>query len=375
MQANPAQQGEPPGRASSGFRRIGAHGPRETTVRFPLADWIDAHPECRYDLATSGMRGSIPPPRWPARRPGSDPVEVLREELAEHLGVDPGRVALAHGASEANALVMGYLAREIGRHGRRPVARVRYPEYPPLFEAARSLGFRVRGDRAAADLAVVSRPRNPEGDLWPEDEVARFASGSRHLLVDETFREFAGVPTLSAKDRPRVWTTGSFTKFFGADELRVGFAVTPPDVPPGFLRYVGLLSDEIAPASTWRALELVRRFETVRRSVRRVLDRNRQAFREVFPGEAVPAAPLWFDRLPTGTGRALAERSLARSVLVAPGEFFGAPGGVRLALTRRSCPQGLRAYRRTRDEFVRAHRGRRGSGRSTAPRGARPSAR
>ena len=74
-------------------------------MRFPLADWIDGHAECRHDLATSGMRGSVPAPAWPSRRPAAGAVDELHAELAEHLRVDPDRLALAHGASEANAWV------------------------------------------------------------------------------------------------------------------------------------------------------------------------------------------------------------------------------------------------------------------------------
>jgi histidinol-phosphate/aromatic aminotransferase/cobyric acid decarboxylase-like protein len=313
-------------------------------MRFPLADWIDAHADCRYDLASSGMRGSVPPPPWPARRPSRDVEGELRRELANHLEVDPERLFLAHGASEANAWVLGYLARELGRAGRSPVLRVQYPEYPPLFDTARAHGFVVRRDRGPAAVAAVSRPRNPEGDLWSDAEVARFADGAGHLLVDETFREFTESRSVAAAGTPRLWATGSFTKFYGADEARVGFAVTPPEVPERFVRYVGLVSDELAPGSAAMALGLLRRFASVRRSVRRVVDRNLRALAAAVPATRLPAAPLYFDRLGQGTGRRLAERCLSASVLVCPGAYFGEPRGVRICLTRRNFPEALRVY-------------------------------
>ena len=316
--------------------------------RFPLADWIDSHPNCRYDLATSGMRGSVAPPPWPAKRPPRELEAELRCELADHLRVPVGRLFLSHGASEANAWVLGYLAGELRRAGGAPTCRVELPEYPPLRDAAQAVGFRLRSDGALAGAAVTSNPRNPEGELWSEERVARFADGTRHLLVDETFREFADRPTLARAGLARLWTTGSFTKFYGADEARVGFVVAPPEVPERFARYVGLVSDELPPASAAMALALLRRFHTVQRSVRRVFERNASALASAFPGHRPPAAPLFFDRLGRSTGHSLAEACLAGSVLVCPGEYFGEPRGVRIALTRRNFPRGLRAYLRAR---------------------------
>jgi len=313
-------------------------------MRFPLADWIDGHAECRHDLATSGMRGSVPAPAWPSRRPAAGAVAELHAELAEHLRVDPDRLALAHGASEANAWVLGFLGRTIARGGRTAVARVRLPEYPPLFDTARAVGFRLVDGDEPSDLGIVSRPRNPEGDLWSEEALADFARGSRHLLVDETFREFAEVPSVAARAGRGVWATGSFTKFFGADEVRVGFAVCPPGPEREFARYVGVVSDEVAPGSAAMALALLRTLPTVRREVRRVLDRNVAAFRRAYPGSPAPAAPLYFDRTAAVGGRALARRCLRASVLVCPGDLFGDPRGVRVTMTRRGFPTALAAY-------------------------------
>ncbi len=316
-------------------------------MRFPLRDWIDAHAGVRFDLASSGMRGSIPPARWGPARPRPGVADELVRELADHLKVDRRRLFLAHGASEANGWVLGFLARTSGRHP--PVCRVELPEYPPLYEAARAVGYRVRSDRRAAGTAVVSRPRNPEGDLWSEDRLERFGRGARQLLVDETFLEFAGAPSVSAAGRAGRWSTGTFTKFFGGDDVRVGWAVAPPEATDRFGRYVGLVSDELGPRSITAALDLLRRLPAVRAAVRRVVDPNFRALRAAFPDARKAVAPLWFDRPGRESGRALAERCLAASVLVCPGELFGDPSGVRITLTRRRFPAALRAYTAVRD--------------------------
>jgi len=312
--------------------------------RFPLGDWIDEHRDCRYNLAVSGMRGSVPAPPWPVRRPPETVLERLHEELAAYLGVPPGRLAVAHGASEANGWVLGFLRKKLGRGRTAPLARFRFPEYPPLFDGARAFGFRIGSAPGHADLAVVSRPRNPDGSLWTTDELGAFAEGSRSLLVDETFREFAGVPSVARRGTPGLWASGSFTKFFGADDARVGFAVAPPGDAREFAAYVGLVSDEIAPASAAMALALLRRVGRIRRQVHRVLDRNVATFRAAYAGSKPPVAPLFFDRTAPVTGRSLARRCLRSSVLVCPGELFGTAGGVRVTMTRRDFPRALAAY-------------------------------
>ena len=294
------------------------------------------------------MRGSVPSPRWPSRAPGPSVLRELQTELADRLGVEPRRVLLSHGASEANAWILGYAARRGRARGNAPVLRVRFPEYPPLYDGARAQGYRVRRGSAPADVAAVSRPRNPGGELWGEEEVVRFADGARHLLVDETFREFAGVRSLASSGARGLWATGSFTKFFGADEIRVGFAVAPPEEARGFTDFVGLVSDEVAPASAAAALDLLRRLPTIRRQVAAVVDRNRRALAAAVPGLAAPVGPMFFDGLGSRSGDTLARRCAAASVLVCPGSFFGAPHGVRVCLTRRRFPAALRAYLKVR---------------------------
>ena len=318
-------------------------------MRFPLKDWIDAHAGCRHNLGESGMHASVRQP--PASRVRFD-RSVLTElglELAEELRVGPERLFLTHGATEANALITFHLTRAVS--GRVPTGRVLLPEYPPLVELLDVAGARLAPSPRSADLAIVSRPRNPEGDLWSRARLFAWAKGARHLLVDETFREFTGERSLSGLGERGLWTTGTFTKFFGADHLRVGFAVAPPEEAAGFGRLVGLAVDELAPASAAGALRLLREAGRIRAEARSVHERNRAYLRRADPGSPDPAGPVYFDRR-AGDGDRLAEACLRASVLVCPGRFFGDADGVRVGLTRRSFPRDLDAYLRVRDRWV-----------------------
>lgn len=314
-------------------------------MKFPLADWIDAHPGVRYDLARSGMAGSI-------RRPALTPAELrsadeeeLRAELAESLGVAPDRIFLTHGATEANAWVEFFVARTLGR--RPGSCRVALPEYPPLFDGPRAAGFEVTARDGPVDLAVISQPRNPEGDEWALERLFAWAAGARHLLVDETFREFGERRTLSAQPRERLWSTGSFTKFYAGDDLRVGYVVAPEGEQKAFGRFVGLFADELPPTSVAGALSALRHRARIREEVQRLLSANRRALARAFALPVPPVGPVWFDR--TGDrSTELVARLLSASVLVCPGAYFGEPGGLRICLTRRTFAGDLAAYRAVR---------------------------
>ncbi len=332
-------------------------------MTFRLGAWIDDHSTCRHNLALSGMRGSVRAVPFP--RPRGDPDE-LRDRLARLSGVGPERLFLTHGATEANALVAAFVGARSAR--RAAVCRVRFPEYPPLFDLPRALGFRLDTGRRPARLAVVSQPRNPEGDLWSVDRLLAWASGADHLLVDETFREFGPGRSVASLARRRVWTTGTFTKFYGGDDVRVGYVIAPSEERDDFHQFHGVAADEVAPGSIASALALLDDRARLVREVRSIVGRNRRALRRWLPEAAVPIGPVYFDRAIREPSETLAGRCLAASVLICPGGFFGDARGARICLTRRSFPVDLDAYLVVRDGGGRPGRSTRGG--STT--GARP---
>lgn len=308
-----------------------------------LAEWIDSHPGVRHNLGLSGMVGSIEHPTPSPSDLRSADADDLRRLLAADLRVDPRRLFLTHGATEGNAAVLEFLAYRTRGRPRRTV-RVAWPEYPDLFDMATLVGFRPSAPVGPATVAVLSQPRNPEGDLWSRERILSYSEGAEHLLIDETFREFAGAPSWLDRLAGRLWTTGTFTKFYAGDDLRVGFVVAPEAERAPFERFHSLAFDRLPPYSVAGALLAFRARSTIRRSVDRVLEANRAAYRAAFPGEATPRGPVAFDRHGLSDGNAVAERCLAASILVCPGRFFGDPHGVRICLTRRTFPADLKAY-------------------------------
>jgi aspartate/methionine/tyrosine aminotransferase len=311
-------------------------------VRFPLADWIDSHADCRHNLGESGMHGTVAHPRPSAARLRSATSEELVRALADLIGVATDRVFLTHGATEANAWAMTYLSHRRAQRGGR--CRVEFPEYPPLFEVARSLGFRVVTTAGPSALAIISQPRNPAGDLWSADRLRAWSRGARATLVDETFREFTSAASVQRLGLRGLWSTGSFTKVYGADDLRVGFVVPPEEDRDAFARFHGLVTDQIPPFSVAGALATLAVRPRILRDVRAVIGRNQRLWRRATPGAPPLAGPVAFDDPVPSGGDRFARRCLRSSILVCPGSFFGRSSGVRVGLTRRSFPRDLAAY-------------------------------
>ena len=323
-------------------------------MSFPLAEWIDAHPDVPHHLSHSGMLRSLRTLGRALRdRPEPDP-EALRESLGRLYGVPAARVFLSHGASEANALVLQYHARSLSRStGRAPRLYTPRPEYPPIPDAGRLLGFRPVASPDSADLVACSAPRNPEGTRRTPSEIERWAGEGRALLVDQTFREFTDDPAWTRRGLERLWLTGSFTKIYGADALRVGYAIAPEPDRDAFAELHGLLLNKIPDHSITGARAILAHREAILAEARALFRRNVDALRSTIEGVPPLAAPVWFDRGRAGLdGDRLAQAALRAGVLVCAGSFFGEPRGVRICLTRRSFPADLAAYERVRARFL-----------------------
>jgi len=353
--------------------------PEERRPKFPLADWLDDHEGVPHNLGTSGMRGELRSLGKILRAPRPASESEVRGLIADGHGVDPRRVFLTHGATEGNAVVLLALHRLFRRElGRSPRARFQYPEYPPLFEAARFVGFRLVGAGEAADLEVLSEPNNPTGLLRGAPEVERRRAGCVALLADETFRRFTDAPSLTRSSLPGAWVTGTLTKAFGADEVRLGWVIAPPGGEEILAPVVGQLTDGLAHASLAQAAALLRSSRQVLAETRAVFRANLRALRRRVPASPRLSAPVWFDRGDSGLpGDRLAKEALAVGVLVAPGSMFRDPTGVRVGLTHRSFPADLEAYLEVRARLTGSGSGRsrwrpRPSSRNAGPRSTPP---
>lgn len=168
----------------------------------------------------------------------------LRALLAAEAGLDPKGVLLAAGAANALFLVAITL---LGREDHLVVVRPNYAtnlETPfaigcPVTHIDLSLeeGFRLDPARVAAAvrsntrLISVTTPHNPTGtELDAQTLAALVALAEKtgcHLLVDETYREMAGLSLpIAASLSDRAISVSSVSKTYGLPGIRVGWALS-----------------------------------------------------------------------------------------------------------------------------------------------------
>ena len=136
------------------------------------------------------------------RYPAEQDVGVATETLAQAMGVDPGRVLLTNGGSEAIALVAAELA----------CGWVDEPDF--------SLYRRHLAHLDPAASRFRSDPHNPTGELaGPRD---------RADVWDEAFYPLAtGRWTRGDADQGGSLVVGSLTKLFACPGLRLGYVLAP----------------------------------------------------------------------------------------------------------------------------------------------------
>lgn len=214
-------------------------------------------------------------------------------------------------------------------------------------------GYDVDLDALAARLTprtravLITNLHNPSGTWLPPARIAAVAEAVAKvgavLLVDEVYADFAaatGAPPAGTV-APNVVTVSSLTKVFGLFALKFGWMAGDADLiarlkaaaPDGDMG-VSKLSHAVAA----HVLETPAPFEAHWRSVlaatRPVVERHVQALVAdgLLAGDLPPYGCMHFPRVVgVDDTLALAQRLLAEfDVLVAPGEYFGAPGHIRI---------------------------------------------
>lgn len=197
-------------------------------TRFPAAPepWIDLSTGINprgYPIAT------IPEDLW-RRLPDQAALASLEAAAAAaYRAMPPAHVVAAPGTQALIQLLPRLLpARRVA------VLGFGYEEHPASWRAAGAAVSIVETGAAlaAADIAVVTNPNNPDGRLADPDALlalaGTLAARGGTLVVDEAF---ADTRDTSCSLVPRLPATGalvlrSFGKFFGLAGLRLGFAVT-----------------------------------------------------------------------------------------------------------------------------------------------------
>lgn len=298
--------------------------------------------------------------RYASAFAGGNPYVV--GELARRYGVSEDQVLCTTGATGALSL----LYRALLRPGDRVL--VENPAFDIFHTLARSQGFAVdqferTGPRFTIDLEalalairpetrliVVSNLHNPSGMATPNlAPLARLAEERGiYLVVDEVYADYAGdeaqiVPV--AQLSPDAISISSLTKTYGLSTLRCGWIVTSA---PTIAR-IRALADEIEfgisnLSHALAALVLERREtfdgyrDAIMRRARPIIESYHAHWRAegLVQGELSGDSCIAFPRLvgiddTLGFSEWLADRY---GVIVAPGEYFGRAGHIRIGFAR-----------------------------------------
>ncbi len=136
-----------------------------------------------------------------------------------------------------------------GRAASSVKAAILSPTYAEHAQACRMAGFKtVETDDfdalSQADLALVVNPNNPDGRFTPDSDLLalshKLAAKGGMLILDEAFRDVLDEPSALVADvHVGLSVLRSFGKFYGLAGIRLGFAVTEPDLAQGLRQRLG----------------------------------------------------------------------------------------------------------------------------------------
>lgn len=276
--------------------------------------------------------------------------------VARRYGVEPENVICTTGATSAMAMaIRAYV--EPGDHV--IVETPCFDLLPGLAAAAgatisyiprRAPDFRVDPQELAGlvssrtRLVLLTHLHNPSGasldDAAVTDLAAALPEGVR-IVIDEVYGDFAGPAPAKAVLSPKIISVGSLTKAQGLFALKCGWAIAAPDE----VRRILDASDQgdwgvskLSHAVAARVLESIAPFDAHWRELlarsRPVIERHAQAMvaEGLLAGEPPPHGCMYFPQVVgVSDTRALTDWLWAEHrLVVAPGEFFGLPGHVRL---------------------------------------------
>lgn len=326
-----------------------------------------------YDLAASGMKpATMAELGLPASLEDPSAWGTLRARIAEHNGVPLDEAVPTLGTT--HALFAAYAA--LVSPGDEVL--LESPSYEPMWRIPEGLGARVHrfvrppAERFALDpervaAAITARTRvvaitnlhNP-GGVRASDEAMRAIAGiaaahGAHLLVDEVYAAFDDLALPGGGGRavwrgsarhlaPNVVVASSLTKGYGLGNHRIGWVLAPPAVAS---RAADAVVSTLGHAPLPHACLGVHAFDRLEALAARARDDLRgkreavAAWLATRPDLAwsAPTAGLFGFVTPRVAAGAeprdlvpVIERgALEHGVLVAPGAFFGAPEGFRLA--------------------------------------------
>lgn len=289
----------------------------------------------------------------------SDGNRYVANAICARYRVKPEQIVTTTGVTSALSMIVKALAKPgdevlIERPGfdlltsiaREAGAKVAFMGRPaPEFKI--DIGALARQLTSRTKLAIVTNLHNPSGTHLTPDEIQAIAnilaSVGAALVVDEVYADFAR-PVYSepaATLAPNIISTNSLTKVFGLHALKCGWMIASPellariqnDSAEGDLG-ISKLSHAVAAHVLESASVFDKRWQKILAATRPVMNRHIAAMRAdgLIEGELPEFGCMYFPKIRSADDTLALARTLWHrdGILVAPGEYFGAPGHVRI---------------------------------------------
>jgi histidinol-phosphate aminotransferase len=186
-------------------------------------------------------------------------------------------------------------------------------------------------------LIFIPNPNNPTGTLIAQHKIDSFMSRVPERIIvvfDEAYFEFLDHPpdTLRfVREGRYVVVLRTFSKIHGLAGLRIGYAVSPPDLIAVLHKTRQPFNvNSIAQAGALAALE----DRTHQRETKRVVDEGRIYLQQEFAKMKIRFVPgvANFLMVNVGNGPAIFEKLLARKIIVRPLKGYNLPEWIRISV-------------------------------------------
>ncbi len=302
-------------------------------LQFETGIWIKDH-SGKYDLCQSGMHGRVNllPYFEKAFQFSEDDLKGL---IAEINGAESRDVVVTHGATEAAFMVM-YFLKARGKAS----AKFAIPEYEMLMKLPAFFYYSNGGE-----IEVFSNTNNPTGT------ISELSQSRGTVVADETFMQFhADLDRVKYRGEP--YRINTLTKFYGGDDIRVGYIIAPGNNEAIELeRLRGIFTEPVSKYNMSIAAALLSDNERIKESVRsmaeenhKILINNREKLKFYKNKEPLIGTVALVDYSEyTGLPSTYVAARLSKSGICAiPGDLFGIRGPyLRVCYTRENFSEAL----------------------------------
>ncbi len=303
-------------------------------MRFETGSWIHSHTG-KYDLSQSGMYGRISLDKYfDVKSLVSE--EDLKDSIASINDCNKSQVVITHGATEASFTSL-YHIYETGIKD----SKTNLPEYEPLYKLPLQMGF----SNDDFGLFITSNPNNPTGAL------IQLPDGYSAYLIDETFLLFSS--SLDMLHYPaNTYRTNTFTKFFGGDDLRVGYIIAPSKKEAEAIEALrGIFTEYVSRYNISVAYRILNDFDSIVQNVRDIQTKNYNFLLKnkgnlKFYLDRQPklgtVSFLDYSKLSEIDSLTFSELLFKESISVVPAKFFGITGPyIRVCYSRSDFPDSF----------------------------------